>query len=147
MGSIFFTAVALALGAAAAPAVDFAGSCEPNSIKISSTTVQANCKNIFGQYACSKLDLNRCIKNNYGRLAADPTGAGPHFGDQCVKCTNTKPDSGLVVDGGPSLMYCACNPGTGVAQGSWPTAIIDLNTVIDNNNGLMECYGVKGTAC
>lgn len=79
MRTILFAVVAFMLGAAAAPAapaVDFSGSCEPSSIKITGTTVQANCKNIFGTYSCSKLDLNRCIKNNYGRLAADPTGAG-----------------------------------------------------------------------
>lgn len=68
--------VVLGLGATGALAANFSGSCETGSIKVSGRTLTANCKNIFGQLKCSKLDLNRCLKNNYGRLAADPTGAG-----------------------------------------------------------------------
>lgn len=50
----------------------------------------------------------------------------PHL-DQCIECTNGKPDNGLIVDAGPTLMYCKCNPGTGAAQADWPTAIFDLS--------------------
>jgi hypothetical protein len=75
MKSVFSLAV-LALGATGVLAANFSGSCETSSIKVSGRTLTANCKNIFGQLKCSKLDLNRCLKNNYGRLAADPTGAG-----------------------------------------------------------------------
>jgi hypothetical protein len=50
----------------------------------------------------------------------------PHL-DQCVECTNGKPDNGLIVDAGPTLMYCKCNPGTGAGQADWPTAIFDLS--------------------
>jgi hypothetical protein len=137
----------LGLSASGALAANFAGSCETNSIKVSGRTLTANCRNIFGQYKCSKLDLNRCLKNSYGTLQPDPSGNGAHLGDQCIQCTNGKPDNGLIVDAGPSLMYCKCNPGTGAAQANWPTAIFDLNTIVDNRNGALECYGIKSTGC
>jgi glutamyl-tRNA reductase len=66
----------LGLGATGAFAANFLGSCDANSVKVSGRTLTANCKNIFGQLKCSKLDLNRCLKNNYGRLQEDPSGAG-----------------------------------------------------------------------
>jgi glutamyl-tRNA reductase len=66
----------LGLGATGALAANFLGSCDANSVKVSGRTLTANCKNIFGQLKCSKLDLNRCLKNNYGRLQEDPSGAG-----------------------------------------------------------------------
>ncbi|KAK4153046.1 hypothetical protein C8A00DRAFT_15692 [Chaetomidium leptoderma] len=116
----------LGLGATGALAANFVGSCDGNSIKVSGRTLTANCRNIFGQLKCSRLDLNRCLKNSYGSLQADPNGSGAHIGDQCIQCNNGKPDNGLIVDGGPSLMYCKCNPGTGASQANWPTAIFDL---------------------
>jgi hypothetical protein len=51
----------------------------------------------------------------------------PHIGDQCINCTNGKPENGLIVDAPPSLLYCQCNPGTGAARADWPTAIFDLS--------------------
>jgi hypothetical protein len=63
-------------GALAAPAANFVGSCDANSIRISDKILTANCRNIKGQLTCSKLDLGRCLKNSYGSLQADPTGAG-----------------------------------------------------------------------
>ncbi|KAL2131847.1 hypothetical protein VTI74DRAFT_4561 [Chaetomium olivicolor] len=137
----------LGLAASGALAINFAASCDTNSIKVSGRTLTARGKNIWGQYTCSKLDLNRCIKNRYGTLQSDPAGAGPHIGDECINCTNGKPENGLAIDGGPSLMYCQCNPGTGAARENWPTAIFDLNTVVDNNNGNLEYYSNKAAAC
>jgi hypothetical protein len=71
-----FSLVVLGLTATGALADNFAGSCDTNSIKFSGRTLTANCKNIFGQLKCSKLDLNNCLKNNYGSLQADPKGTG-----------------------------------------------------------------------
>lgn len=66
-----------ATGSLAAAAINFVGSCDPNSVKVTGSGIlTANCKNILGQYVCSKLDLSRCIKNSYGSLQSDPTGAG-----------------------------------------------------------------------
>jgi hypothetical protein len=115
----------LTLGATGGLAANFASSCD--SIKVDGRILQANCRNIFGQPTCSKLDLNNCLKNVGGKLEADPTGAGPHL-DQCIKCTNTKPDGALTIgDPVPHLIYCQCNPGGGVAQANWPTAVFDLS--------------------
>lgn len=69
--TIFF-----ALTATAAQADNFVASCDANSVKVSGRTLTANCRNISGGLQCSKLDLNRCIKNSYGSLQADPTGSG-----------------------------------------------------------------------
>ncbi|KAK4100204.1 hypothetical protein N658DRAFT_508142 [Parathielavia hyrcaniae] len=150
----------LGLGVTGALGANFISSCDEKSVNINGRTLTANCKNIFGQLKCSKLDLNRCLMNNYGRLQEDPTGAGreeqlwlttltdkPHIGNQCIKCTNGKADNGLIVDAPPSLKYCQCNPGTGAVQAIWPTAIFDLNTLVDNNNGVLECYKTKATPC
>ena len=71
-----FCALAFGLGAMAAIASDFVGSCDASTLKLSGKILTGNCKNIFGQLTCSKLDLNRCLKNNYGRLQEDPLGAG-----------------------------------------------------------------------
>jgi len=60
----------------AAPAENFVNSCDANTVKVTGRTLQASCKNIVGALKCSKLDLNRCLKNVYGSLQADPTGAG-----------------------------------------------------------------------
>ncbi|KAK4246114.1 Cyanovirin-N [Corynascus novoguineensis] len=137
----------LGLGATGALADNFTGSCDANSIKVSGKTLTAKCKNIFGQSKCSKLNLNKCIKNVYGRLQEDPTGAGPHYGDHCIECTNKVPDGGLIIGVEPSLIYCKCDPGTGAAKANWPTAIFDLNTIVDNKNGALECFKTKSTSC
>ncbi|KAK3936618.1 hypothetical protein QBC46DRAFT_321115 [Diplogelasinospora grovesii] len=143
------TTLALGLAAAAATAAadNFIGSCDADSVKIiSGKVLTANCRQISGPLRCSRLDLNRCLKNTYGSLQADPTGSGPHFGDQCVDCSNSKTNDGILINA-PTLLHCACDPGTGAAQASWPTAIFGINTIVDNNNGVLECYGIKGTSC
>ncbi|KAK3326170.1 hypothetical protein B0H66DRAFT_600304 [Apodospora peruviana] len=150
MKSFFIAAlVGLAAAAPAAPAQDFLNSCDANSVKVTGRILQANCKNIAGALKCSKLDLNKCLKNTYGSLQADPTGAGPSLADQCINCSNSKTEGGFVVGpgGGPTLVHCQCNPGTGAAKENWPLAMIDINTIVDNNNGILECYKTKGTAC
>lgn len=121
-----FTIVALAGLASAGPASNFFNSCDANSVKVSGKILTATCRNIKGDFKCSRLDLNKCIRNSYGTLEADPKGSGPHFGDQCVNCSNGR-DSGFVVAGGPTLIHCQCNPGIDIAQSAWPTAFIDIS--------------------
>ncbi|KAK0735363.1 hypothetical protein B0T21DRAFT_411996 [Apiosordaria backusii] len=143
----FLTALAVGFAIPGATTDNFIGSCDASSVKVSGRVITANCKNILGQLKCSRLDLNKCIKNSYGRLQADPTGSAPGFGDQCIECSNGKTTDGLLLGNSPTLLHCKCNPGTGAAQANWPTAIIDLNTIVDNSNGLLECYKAKGTPC
>lgn len=59
-----------------AMASNFIQSCEADSVTVSGHFVTAKCKTIGGTYACSKLDLNNCIKNSYGTLQSDSTGSG-----------------------------------------------------------------------
>ncbi|KAB5576076.1 hypothetical protein GE09DRAFT_614572 [Coniochaeta sp. 2T2.1] len=125
MKVVFQALLISALGLGSVSAQGFAASCDTKSIKISGTYLTANCKNIFGQVTCGKLDLNGCLKNDGGRLALDSTGAGPHFGDKCVQCSNDPATSGLLTSG-PTLLHCKCNPGTGAAQANWPTTTFDI---------------------
>ncbi|KAK4223521.1 Cyanovirin-N [Podospora fimiseda] len=128
---------------------DFLSSCDASSVRLLSSgrILTATCRNILGQPKCSRLDLSRCIKNSYGRLEADASASGPFFLDQCIECGNGPTTDGLLVGGGTTLLHCRCNPGTGAGQAGWPTAFIDLNTLVDNNNGVLECFKVKGSAC
>lgn len=55
---------------------NFFASCDANSVKMSGRYLTANCKDVVGILQCSKLDLNRCLKNVYGSLQADQNGDG-----------------------------------------------------------------------
>jgi len=127
-------------------AIDFGDYCESNTITVSGTILSASCRDITGSYVCTTLDLNTCIKNVGGSLQADPSSSGPHFGSSCINCSNAATTSGILEDE-PTLLHCQCNPGTGVSQSSWPTAIIDLNTVVDNDNGALSCNNLVGNTC
>ncbi|KAK3370439.1 hypothetical protein B0H63DRAFT_528160 [Podospora didyma] len=146
MRSVLITLASLAV-LAPAVAENFIGSCDASTVKVTGRILTANCRNIAGALKCTRLDLNQCVKNTYGSLQADPTATGPHFGDQCIECSNSKTSSGIILGDNPTLVHCQCNPGSGVSQAGWPTAIFDLNTIVDNNNGVLECFKTKGTAC
>lgn len=151
--SLFVAALSAAGTASAAVAIgSFVSSCDAGSVRVDGRYITANCRNIVGQYVCSRLDLNRCVKNSYGTLASNPTQSGPGYTDanQCYGCTNdiNASTGGFVVGrGGETLLRCQCNPGTGAARQNWPVAFFDLNTIVDNMNGNLECYGTKGTRC
>jgi hypothetical protein len=68
--------LAVAVAASARPADNFLGSCDANSVVINGRFIQANCKNILGSWGCTRLDMNNCLKNNYGRIQEDPSGQG-----------------------------------------------------------------------
>jgi len=127
-------------------AIDFGDYCDDTTITVSGTILQANCRGITGDMVCSRLDLNTCILNRSGSLQADPSGQGPHFGQQCINCSNAPTTSGVILND-PTMLHCKCNPGTGAAQANWPTAIIDLNNVVDNDNGYLSCNNLVGSAC
>lgn len=73
---IFTGLLSFTAAAPAAPAENFVNSCDDKTVKVTGRILQANCKNIVGALKCSKLDLNRCLKNVYGSLQADPSGTG-----------------------------------------------------------------------
>ncbi|KAK1756981.1 Cyanovirin-N [Echria macrotheca] len=128
----------------------FITSCDGSTIKVSGKYLTAKCKNILGTVACSKLDLSQCLKNSYGLLDTDPIGAGPHFSDknQCVNCSTDPSTSGFIVGGSSqTLLHCQCNSGTGASQANWPVSFFDLDTLVSNNNGVLECFKTKATKC
>lgn len=129
---------------------NFLASCNPASVKISGSgsgiIVQATCRSITGEVFCSRLNIGQCLKNIYGSIQDDPNREGPSITEQCINCSNDKPTSGILISG-PSLLHCQCNPGTGVAMQNWPTAIFDINTMTDNNNGMLACHGRQSTRC
>ena len=141
-----------AIFATLAAAQSFTTSCKLDTVKVDGRWLTAECNNILRTASrCTKLDLNNCLKNNFGRLEDDVFGTGPHYADknQCVNCTNKKPSGGFIIGNGNTAtqMTCQCNPGTGVAQANWPTAVIDLDVIVTNNNGVLECHQTKGTGC
>lgn len=76
MRSVINTLLVSALAASSVLADNFVASCDANSVKISGRYVTADCKDVFNNLQCSKLDLNKCLKNNYGSLQEDPKGDG-----------------------------------------------------------------------
>lgn len=50
----------------------------------------------------------------------------PNIGDECYGCSNAKTTSGVLIDN-PTLIHCQCDPKTGAARDSWPTAIFDMS--------------------
>jgi hypothetical protein len=129
---------------------EFLNTCDVKSVKVVGKTLTAKCRNILNLEKCNKLDLNKCLKNLFGTLAVDPIGAGPSFTDrnQCVNCSNEKPAG--VANWSNSILRCKCNPGTGVPEAQWPTSHFDLDTLVSNNNGILECYttkAVESTGC
>jgi len=72
-------------------------------------------------------------RNNISDLVGLGRNGRPHLADQCINCSNGVTTSGLIIgddDSPPTLLHCQCNPGTGAAQDSWPTAIFDISELI-----------------
>lgn len=146
MRSILTTFSLLVILVHGAKSDNFLASCNPDSVKISGTIMTASCGTLSGDVVCSKLNIGQCLKNVYGSIQNDPKREGPSISDQCFNCSNDKQTGGILVSG-PSLLHCQCNPGTGAARPNWPTAIFDINTMIDNNNGMLACHGRQSTLC
>ena len=69
--------IAVAALAGGSVAQSFTGSCKVDTVKVEGRWLTAQCHNILGTEAkCTKLDLNNCLKNNYGRLEDDVFGTG-----------------------------------------------------------------------
>ncbi|KAL8404306.1 hypothetical protein RB594_009242 [Gaeumannomyces avenae] len=137
----------LGLGLCAAidqrPRDDFGSSCDPRSIKVDGRYATAVCRTILGDLRCSRVDLTECIKNSYGSLQADPKESGPSFFQECFNCSN-KPQTGGLATGAPTFLHCQCDPKTGAPRSNWPAAVMDINTVIDNIDGILQCNGRHG---
>lgn len=66
----------LLASAGPALAANFFASCVADSVSVSGPTLTAKCRSITGKLTCTKLDLNNCLRNQYGSLQADETGSG-----------------------------------------------------------------------
>lgn len=69
----------LSLLLAAIPAVladKFIQSCSKTSIVVKDNLMSGRCWNTHGELICSQLDLNYCIRSDYGVLREDPNGVG-----------------------------------------------------------------------
>lgn len=67
--------LAFAAGVLAADG-EFITTCDANTLKVTGSTLTAQCRDILGTVSCSRLDLSKCLKNSYGNLSTDPVGAG-----------------------------------------------------------------------
>ena len=79
MWALFRIRAYVLLAACAAPIVladGFLSSCDSNTIEIDGTILTAYCTNIVKDMTCSRLDLGRCLRNDYGSIQDDPVGEG-----------------------------------------------------------------------
>ncbi|KAK1768399.1 hypothetical protein QBC33DRAFT_568751 [Phialemonium atrogriseum] len=81
-------------------------------------------------YNWTSLDLNLCVANNGGTLIAWDSGA---YADSCSNCSVTK----------TSTLYLTCDCED--MGGSQIASTLDLNTVIYNVDGAMNCCGNTGS--
>ncbi|WYZ42006.1 hypothetical protein EsH8_V_000901 [Colletotrichum jinshuiense] len=106
----------------------FAATC--NSFSLNSrypTLLYATCRTISGAWKTSHVDLMLCLANSCGRLVPSLRG---RYGDSC-----DKPYCSL----SGTWFQCNCRDCGGVNQFTG----INLNDVVGNDNGDLECYGLK----
>ncbi|KAI1500540.1 Cyanovirin-N [Biscogniauxia marginata] len=78
----------------------------------------------------SALSLGDCLANDEGSLEAQALGGAMSF---CRDCHGVN---------GTAKLLCDCRE-TG---GYYITSVINLDTVIENNNGILSCFGLPGTS-
>ncbi|KAF6806176.1 hypothetical protein CMUS01_14437 [Colletotrichum musicola] len=91
------------------------------------TLFYANCRRFDGSYKTSHVDLNLCLANICGRLVIAQRG---NYGNSC-----DKRDCAL----SGSWFQCNCRDCNGNTQFSG----LNLNDAIGNDNGDLECFGLK----
>ena len=82
-------------------------------------TLTSNCKNHQQVEAPTKIDLDSCFMNNNGKLAK-----GGAFSKTCSNCTFSG-----------TTLTCKCLDTNKKTQ----LTTIDVNTVVNNNGGKLEC--------
>ncbi|KAL4926710.1 CVNH domain-containing protein [Aspergillus undulatus] len=111
----------------------FTSNCIEHYLYTDCAHLVARCPDNQGQIRSSKLDLNQCFKNNNGRL--EPADHGDAFGYRCEpKGTGPGCEECSVENG---KIKCWCKRKDGQVQ----LTVGDLNAVVSNNNGFLECYG------
>ncbi|KAF8596759.1 Cyanovirin-N [Ceratobasidium sp. AG-I] len=111
----FFAASVLADG-------NFSSSCK--DIKVSGTTLKANCKNSKKVYVAASVSLYKCLANYGGKLACAVNFDG-RYSDSCSSC---------IFPPGTSQSYaCICKPNKNTPSS------IDLDKCIANYAGTLAC--------
>ncbi|KAI5924700.1 Cyanovirin-N [Camillea tinctor] len=78
----------------------------------------------------SALSMGDCLVNVEGSLEAQALGGATSF---CRNCHGVS---------GTAKMLCDCKE----SGGYYITSVIDLNTVLENDNGILSCFGLPGFA-
>ncbi|KAJ5616943.1 hypothetical protein N7537_002057 [Penicillium hordei] len=117
LGLLPFVAMALA-----GPS-KFADTCQ--DIDGDGTTLRAQCQEREnGQLNPSTLDLNRCIKNNKGKLKCGKNG---NYSGSCINCTLR----------GTAEFSCQCR--NSEDDHKYVATTLDLNKCISNDHGELRC--------
>ncbi|KAI0124294.1 Cyanovirin-N [Xylariales sp. AK1849] len=88
----------------------------------------AQCPGSDGANHTSALDLNDCLANSEGSLRAQMVGFAFNT---CNTCTSSATSADIA---------CQCR----LTSGKYQTATLDLNTVVSNNDGIVECFEFPG---
>ncbi|KAJ5121661.1 uncharacterized protein N7515_009622 [Penicillium bovifimosum] len=117
LGLLPFVAMALA-----GPS-KFANTCR--NIDGDGTTLRAQCQERKdGQLRFSNIDLNRCIKNDKGKLKCGKNG---HYSGSCINCSLR----------GTADFTCHCRDSE--RNHDYVATTLDLNKCISNDHGELRC--------
>ncbi|KAJ5327218.1 hypothetical protein N7541_009970 [Penicillium brevicompactum] len=101
----------------------FADTCQ--DIDGEGTTLHAQCQERKdGQLQSSTLDLNRCLKNDKGKLKCGKNG---NYSGSCINCTLR----------GTADFSCQCR--NSEREHDYVNTVIDLNKCVANNHGELRC--------
>ncbi|KAI1116104.1 hypothetical protein F5Y14DRAFT_86256 [Nemania sp. NC0429] len=104
----------------------FADTCESYRVHQSGQDVWLGgyCRNSSNEQPYSSLNLNHCIANDFGKMAARDDG---NFAQSCNR---------MVIRGARPILWAYCN------NGRYPEeTVIDLGDFVDNDNGRLHCFG------
>ncbi|TPX17380.1 uncharacterized protein E0L32_003023 [Thyridium curvatum] len=117
----------------------FANNCEVRGARLSESFLGMYCNNHNTAeylYNWTWIDLNLCVSNYGGRLIPKKDGA---FFRSCKPCS-VKLNGSASDDHVTLNLGCNCKD----VKGHTPATILDLNTLIGNDDGAMTCYDHRG---
>ncbi|KAE8371896.1 CVNH domain-containing protein [Aspergillus bertholletiae] len=111
------------------PMANFSKSCGKVTIPKGGNYMEAECVAKDGSKKKSSLDLNFCIRQTYGGM--EPHADGHFWGNPgCTGCQVDKNEQ--------NILRCTC---MGSQLNTFKTAELDLDRMVANSDGLLECYG------
>ncbi|KAE8163362.1 CVNH domain-containing protein [Aspergillus tamarii] len=110
------------------PKADFSKTCGKITVPKGGNRLEAECTRTNGEKKKSSLDLNFCIRTTYGGM--EPHANGHFWGNPgCTGCQ--------VLKESPNTLQCVCMTSQ---LGAFKKAELDLDIMVWNNDGLMQCY-------